>query len=197
MIIDKIKKYFLIKKAHKKAMEEERRIGGLSQVERLAYSTYSWADLSWNGHKERFLINNINVVELTASGKYPNIMLSFIERIKELGANVDKEDLKVDTQKMIVEQYQLYEEVARKSMVNPTFDEVYNAIVKMREAKGFTDKAINVNDVIPNDFLVDLYNYHIARWTDTIKKKSDELTLTALEESANISIKPPQAISPR
>lgn len=195
MILDKIKKYFLIKKAHKKAEEEEKRFNKLPQLERLAYSTYSWVSLNWNGHKEKFLINNINVVEITASGKYPNIMLSFIERIKDMGANVDDKDLEIDTQKMVAEQYQLYEEVARKSMVNPTFDEVYNAIVNMREARGFVDKAVCVSDVIPSDFLIDLYNYHIERWSANIKKKSEQLTLTGSEELENISTKPPQATS--
>lgn len=195
MIIDKIKKYFLVRKARKKAMEEEKNMRGLSQLERLAYSTYSWVELLWNGHKEKFLINNINVVEITASGKYPNIMLSFIERIKEMGANVDNKDLEIDTQKMVAEQYQLYEEVARKSMVNPSFDEVYNAIIKMRAERGFLEETLTVSDVIPSDFLIALYNYHIERWTETIKKKSEKLTLTALEESANISTKPLRATS--
>ena len=181
-LINKIKDYFKRKKIEKKAKEkienEKNNLANLSLANRLALSSYDWIKLEWNGHKEEFLIKNINVTDMALCGKYPNIMLHFIKTAKNEGLNLEDENIeKIDYKELKKEEYAFYEEIARASMLTPSFQEVYDAIINLRKNKGIETKIENIRDVIPYDFLEDLFRYHMSRWEENIKKKSNIQTL--------------------
>ena len=165
----------LKKEIEKKKMQNE----SLPLQKRLALSTCSYVSLMWNGSLQEFLISSLNVIYLVMSGKFPNVMLSFAIELKERGASLDVEDEdKLDVKAMQQEQYALYEEVARRSMVSPTFNEVYESIIEMRKERNIDIKVETIRDVFPYDFLEDLYTYHLKKWETDLKKKSERLILT-------------------
>lgn len=159
--------------------KEKKDMPNLSVAERLALASYDWVKLEWNGHKQDFLIKNINVTDMALCGKYPNIMLHFVKTAKAEGLKIEDDDIeeKLDYAELKKEEYSFYEEVARVSMLTPSFQEVYDAIINLRKQKGIEQKVESVRDVIPYDFLEDLFRYHMQRWELDIKKKSEKLTL--------------------
>ena len=71
-------------------------------------------------------------------------------------------------------------ELAKKSMVTPTYQECYDAILKIR---GISESALN--DVIPKDFLNDLFLLYLTDWEKDVKKNLAAFNLPASEESQN------------
>lgn len=182
-LINKITEYLKRKSIEKKAkieiQKEKNELANLSFANRLALASYDWVKLDWNGQKEEFLIKNINVTDMALCGKYPNIMLHFIRTAKSEGLKLDDDNIeeKIDYAQLKKEEYSFYEEIARVSMLTPSFQEVYDAIINLRKTKGIETKIESVRDVIPYDFLEDLFRYHMQRWELDIKKKSAKLTL--------------------
>lgn len=168
-----------IEKSLKERIEEEKKtIPELPIAERLALASYDWVKLDWNGHKQDFLIKNINVTDMALCGRYPNIMLHFVKTAKAQGLQIEEDvEDKIDYAELKKEEYSFYEEIAKVSMLTPSFQEVYDAIIKLRKDKGIEQKIESVRDVIPYDFLEDLFRYHMQRWEQDIKKKSEKLTL--------------------
>ena len=160
--------------------------------ERLAIGTCEWVRLKWNGNEEEFLVNNLNVADLAVSGRYPNVIVYFMQLAKQESAS-DEDELidPVDMNKVKEEEQALYEEVARQSMVSPSFQEVYDSILKMRRERNIQIDVKTIKDVMPYDFLQDLFKYHLERWVAMIKKNLNASTSTALAESQNISNKNP------
>ena len=158
--------------------------------ERLAIGTCEWVRLKWNGNEEEFLINNLNVADLAVSGRYPNVIVYFMQLAKQESAS-DEDELidPVDMNKVKEEEQALYEEVARQSMVSPSFQEVYDSILKMRRERNIQVDVKTIKDVMPYDFLQDLFRYHLERWVAMIKKNLNASTSTALVESQNTSDK--------
>lgn len=165
---------------------EKRKIDWYSRPisERLAMGTCEWVKLKWNGHQEEFLINNLNVADLAVSGRFPNVIVYFMKLAKT--EEDDDPILEVDMKKVKEEEQELYEEVARKSMVNPTFQEVYDSIINIRKERKLEIKVECIKDVIPYDFLQDLFKYHLERWVEGIKKNLNTSILTASGGSQNI-----------
>ena len=147
-------------------------------AEHLAHAMFDWLDLFWNGHKEKFLIRNINTPELIIYGKYPNIMMKFAQDLKKNGLEIEADPPeKFDWDSYKSEELQLFEKVARESMITPAFDETYKAILAVREERNIEIPIKSIQDVFPYDFLSDLFAYHMRYWELSIKKKLDSLTL--------------------
>jgi len=184
-IINRIKTIFIKWRAERRARSEieKRKLEWYSRPvnEKLAMGTCEWVPLAWNGGKEEFLINNLNVADLAVSGRYPNVIVYFMQLAKDAVKSKDDDQMfcEVDMQKVKEEEQLLYEEVARQSMMSPTFQEVYDSIIKMRKERGVELEVRCVRDVIPYDFLQDLFRYHLARWVSGIKKNLGDSTLTA------------------
>ena len=71
-------------------------------------------------------------------------------------------------------------ELAKKSMVTPTYQECYDAILKIR---GISESTLN--DVIPKDFLNDLFLLYLTDWGRDVKKNLVAFNLPASAGSQN------------
>ena len=142
--------------------------------------------LKWNGNEEEFLVNNLNVADLAVSGRYPNVIVYFMQLAKQESVSDEDELIDVvDMSKVKEEEQALYEEVAKQSMVSPSFQEVYNSILKMRRERNIEVDVKTITDVMPYDFLQDLFKYHLERWVKMIKKNLNASTSIELVESQN------------
>ena len=150
-----------------------------NEAERLAIATCDWVELLWNGTKQKFLIHKTNFQELLTCGSFPNILYKFIDGIAE-AAGAKEAVSEVDLKKMKEEEDEFLVELAKKSMVTPTYQECYDAILKIR---GISESALN--DVIPKDFLNDLFLLYLTDWEKDVKKNLASFNLPASEESQN------------
>lgn len=150
-----------------------------NEAERLAIATCDWVELLWNGTKQKFLIHKTNFQELLTCGSFPNILYKFIDGIAE-AAGAKEAVSEVDLKKMKEEEDEFLVELAKKSMVTPTYQECYDAILKIR---GISESALN--DVIPKDFLNDLFLLYLTDWEKDVKKNLAAFNLPASEESQN------------
>ena len=182
-LIDKIKtklaKRRLEAKARRQLEKQKKEWYNRSATERLATLTCEWVRLSWNGKACEFLINNINVADLAVSGRYPNVIVYFMKLAKQASQDAEEDDIDVDMKKVKEEEQALYEEVARQSMITPSFQETYDSILKVRKERGIEIKITCIRDVIPYDFLQELFKYHLERWVQGIKKNLDASTSIA------------------
>lgn len=150
-----------------------------NEAERLAIASCDWVELLWNGTKQKFLIHKTNFQELLTCGSFPNILYKFIDGIAE-AAGAKEAVSEVDLKKMKEEEDEFLVELAKKSMVTPTYQECYDAILKIR---GISESALN--DVIPKDFLNDLFLLYLTDWEKDVKKNLAAFNLPASEESQN------------
>lgn len=140
-----------------------------SPADHLAIMTCEWVNLLWNGAKQKFLIHKTNFQELLTCGRFPNILYKFVNGIAEAAGSEDLKLSEPDLKRMKEEEDEFLIELAEKSMVNPTYQECYDAILKIR---GLTES--NINDVIPQDFLNDLFLWYLNDWNDTLKKNLEK-----------------------
>lgn len=158
-----------------------------NEAERLAIASCDWVELLWNGTKQKFLIHKTNFQELLTCGSFPNILYKFIDGIAE-AAGAKEAVSEVDFKKMKEEEDEFLVELAKKSMVTPTYQECYDAILKIR---GISESALN--DVIPKDFLNDLFLLYLTDWEKDVKKNLAAFNLPASEESQNTTNASPAA----
>jgi len=161
-----------------------------SEADRLAMATCEWVELLWNGTKQKFLIHKTNFQELLMCGRFPNVLYKFINGITESGGAKDLEVSEVDLKKMKEEEDEFIIELAKRSMVTPTYQECYDAILKLR---GISESSIN--DVIPQDFLNDLFLLYLIDWDNTVKKNLEKYNLPASAELQNTTDAGPATIS--
>lgn len=158
---------------------------------RLALSSCSWVELYWNGNKQPFLIKNIAFQELLTCGRFPNILFQFTKTIsKKLGIE-DEAVQESDIQKMQEEEEEFRHELAEKSMVYPRYRECYEAIIGIL---GNTEA--RREDVMPKDFINDLFLWYVSDWYENIKKKSELLALNESAALQNTGNAPQAAILP-
>ena len=150
-----------------------------NEAERLAMATCEWVELLWNGTKQKFFILKTNFQELLTCGSFPNILYKFVNGITEaVGAKEAVSE--IDLKKMKEEEDEFLVELAKKSMVTPTYQECYDAILKIR---GINESTLN--DVIPKDFLNDLFLFYLTDWEQAVKKNLDAFNLPASDGSQN------------
>ena len=149
----------------------------------LALAMFDWVELFWNGKKEKFLIRNIDATRLVVYGKYPNIMLKFAQDLKEKGLNIEETEADTfDWEAYRKEEAELYEKIAQESMITPSFQETYDAILTLRKEKHIESPINTIQDVFPCDFLADLFAYHLRNWELSVKKKLNASILKELDE---------------
>lgn len=151
-----------------------------NEAERLAMATCEWVELLWNGTKQKFFIHKTNFQELLTCGSFPNILYKFIDGIAEATGAKELEASDVDLKKMKEEEDEFLVELAKKSMVTPTYQECYDAILKIR---GISESTLN--DVIPKDFLSDLFLFYLTDWGRDVKKNLDAFNSPASAGSQN------------
>jgi len=150
---------------------------GKTFAEQLAEKAYTDVQLLWNGNKVPFKIHEVNFMEILNCGKFPNLFLSYAKSFVK-----DKDDKPIsqeDAEKVKNEQNAFMHELAKKSMVSPTYQECFNAIVKSLPAYEEGDT------VIPNDFLAELYLYYMKAFSEMLKKNLKGLTSNESAERQN------------
>lgn len=158
-----------------------------SEAQRLALATCEWVELLWNGTKQKFFIHKTNFQELLTCGSFPNILYKFVNGITEaVGAKEAVSE--IDLKKMKEEEEEFLVELAKKSMVTPTYQECYDAILKIR---GISESSLN--DVIPKDFLSDLFLFYLTDWEQAVKKNLDAFNSPASAGSQNTTDASPAA----
>ena len=151
-----------------------------NEAERLAMATCEWVELLWNGTKQKFFIHKTNFQELLTCGSFPNILYKFVNGITEAVGAKDLKVSEIDLKKMKEEEDEFLVELARKSMVTPTYQECYDAILKIR---GISESSLS--DVIPKDFLSDLFLFYLTDWERDVKKNLDAFNSPASAGSQN------------
>ena len=150
-----------------------------SEAQRLALATCEWVELLWNGTKQKFFIHKTNFQELLTCGSFPNILYKFVNSITE-AVGIKEAVSEIDLKKMKEEEEEFLVELAKKSMVTPTYQECYDAILKIR---GISESTLN--DVIPKDFLNDLFLFYLTDWEQAVKKNLDAFNSPASAGSQN------------
>lgn len=151
-----------------------------TEAQRLALATCEWVELLWNGTKQKFFIHKTNFQELLTCGNFPNILYKFVNGVSESIGAKDLTVSEIDLKKMKEEEDEFLVELAKKSMVTPTYQECYDAILKMR---GISESSIN--DVIPKDFLNNLFLFYLTDWERAVKKNLDAFNFHASAGSQN------------
>ena len=158
-----------------------------SEAQRLALATCEWVELLWNETKQKFFIHKTNFQELLTCGSFPNILYKFVNGITEaVGAKEAVSE--IDLKKMKEEEDEFLVELAKKSMVTPTYQECYDAILKIR---GISESSLN--DVIPKDFLNDLFLFYLTDWEQAVKKNLDAFNSPVSDGSQNTTDASPVA----
>lgn len=183
-MVKKIKAFFKKAKLKQEINTELNRIEHKeqTQAENLARQTCEWVELFWNGTKQKFLIHKTDFNGLLTCGRFPNILYKFVDGIADAVGSPELKTDKGDLKKMQEEENEFLIELAERSMVTPTYRECYDAILKVR---GITETEID--DVIPKDFLSDLFLFYLKDWEENIKKNLEKFNLNASEESQNTS----------
>ena len=166
-------------RAIKTAIEEATKVPE-NEAQRLALATCEWVELLWNGTKQKFFIHKTNFQELLTCGSFPNILYKFVNGITEAVGAKDLKVSEIDLKKMKEEEDEFLVELAKKSMVTPTYQECYDAILKIR---GISESSLN--DVIPKDFLNDLFLFYLTDWEQAVKKNLDAFNSPASAGSQN------------
>lgn len=187
MCVKAIKRFFKNIKREQQIKNEIKAIDemkGLTTAQRLAKKSCEWVYLLWNGNKEKFLIHKTSWQELLMCGRFPNVCFSMLNKLSESLDTDELETNKVDYVRLREEEKEFLIELAERSMVNPTYRECYDEILKLRGLEGS-----DVADVIPQDFLNDLLLWYVTDWEKNLKKNLEKSSLKDLEGLRNIGEK--------
>ena len=153
--------------------------GELPLAEQFAYSSFDTVNLSWNGKKLKFVISNINALDLIFCGRFPNIYFNYINSLLQAKGELTQENMKeVDIVKMQEEECVFFEELCKKTLVKPTYNELYEGVVKVKKSIDSSYSPSNIKEVFPFDFLTSLQAYHFNKLLDLVKKNVEGSTLT-------------------
>lgn len=140
--------------------------------EQFAYSTFDTVTLSWNGKKLKFVIGSINALDLIFCGRFPNIYFNYINSLLQARGELDKDNInEVDIIKLQEEEAVFLEELCKKTMIKPSYDELYTAMIKVKKSLDLSYEPKNIKEVFPFDFLTEIQTYHFAKLFDLVKKK--------------------------
>lgn len=158
---------------------------GATVADQLAKKSSQPVMLAWNGDRVPFEIHEVNFLELMNCGKFPNLLLSFVKHL----AKEKAEDATVDVERLKQEQLDFYHELARKSMVTPRYQEVFDSI------KARLPEYEEGDAVIPIDFLQDLYKWYLRNFSAQLKKNLEMLNTNVSAARRNTGAKPHQTTS--
>ncbi len=143
----------------------------LPLVEQCAYSTFDTVNLLWNGKSLKFIIGSINALDLIFCGRYPNIYFNYINSLLQARGELNEQTMKeVDIIKMQEEECVFFEELCKKTLVKPTYNELYEGVIKVKKSIDSSYSPSNIKEVFPFDFLTSLQAYHFNKLLDLVKK---------------------------
>lgn len=186
-LINKIKSGRTLKREFKDFKKELEKKSG-RKAARIAVESGEWAEFYWGGKKQKFFIHKINFQELLTCGRFPNVLYQFL---KGLTGALGAEDLKMpesDLKRLKEEEDEFRHELAERTMIFPSYRECYDAITEL-----LGNKEAAREDVIPKNFLDDVFLFYLNEWESEIKKKSAQLTLSGLGGLPNTGEQNPQA----
>jgi len=174
-IIEKIKIFFKrIKQKwiiHKEFAKFSSSHEELPFAEQFAYSTFDTVNLSWNEKKLKFVVGNINALDLIFCGRFPNIYFNYLNSLLQARGELNNENMKeVDLAKLQDEECEFFQELCKKTLVKPTYEELYNGVVKVKKNLNPNYEPKNIKEVFPFDFLVSLQAYHFGKLFELVKK---------------------------
>ncbi len=172
-MIKNIISFFKIKRAVRKA---EKQTGG-TYADTLAAETCQWVSLFWAGKKRKFLIHKVNFVELLMCGRFPNVLYRFTKGLTNIFNKDVPEIPEADLKTMADEEEIFMQELVKKSLVEPTYQELEEATHK--KLKHLEDDALFFKTVIPKDFIDDLFLWYVSDWEEQLKKKSEDVISSA------------------
>ena len=141
--------------------------------EQFAFKTFDIVELLWNGKKLQFVIGNINVLDLVFCGRYPNIYFTYLNSLLREKGELNDENIKdVDIEKLQEEECVFFEELCKKTMIKPSYNELHDSMVKVKKEyiQGYEPK--NIKEVFPSDFLIALQTHHFNKLFNLVKKNS-------------------------
>ena len=139
--------------------------------EQFAMKTFDTVYLSWNGKKLKFVIGNINILDLIFCGKFPNIYFNYLNSLLKERGELNQETQKdVDIAKLQEEECSFFEELCKKTMIKPTYNELYESMIKIKKSLLVSYNPNNIKEVLPFDFLTSLQSYHFGKLFELVKK---------------------------
>lgn len=148
--------------------------GELPLAEQFAYQAFDTVNLLWNGKKLKFVIGNINALDLVFCGRFPNIYFTYLNSLLQARGELNQENMKeVDIAKLQEEEAEFFEELCKKTLIKPTYNELYNGVIKVKKSVDPSYVPKNIKDVFPFDFLTSLQSYHFGKLFSLVKKNVD------------------------
>ena len=145
--------------------------GELPLAEQFAYSTFDTVNLLWNGKKLKFVIGNINALDLVFCGRFPNIYFSYINSLLQARGELNQDNIKdVDIVKLQEEEAEFFEELCKKTLIKPTYNELYEGVLKVKKSIDSSYSPSNIKEVFPFDFLTSLQAHHFNKLFNLVKK---------------------------
>ena len=121
-IFKRIRQWFIIRREFSRFASNH---GELSLAEQFAYSTFDTVNLLWNGKKLKFVIGNINALDLVFCGRFPNIYFSYINSLLQARGELNQDNIKdVDIVKLQEEEAEFFKELCKKTLIKPTYNEL-------------------------------------------------------------------------
>lgn len=167
----------------KKAVQQAKQEKSETYAEQLIASRCKWLKLYWNGEEKEFLIYQIDFPELLACGRFPNVLYGMCKglgnALKMEVPPVPESDLKA-----LAEEEKIFnQELVKKSLVNPTYEQLAEGARKKLPQLAPEDITFDV--VIPKDFTTSLYYWYLNEWAEGLKKKSETVLSSGSAESQN------------
>ncbi|MGP1520222.1 MAG: hypothetical protein ACTTIZ_01755 [Treponema sp.] len=174
-MLKKIKRFFKSLKQkwiiHKEFSKFASSQEDLSLGEQFAFKTFDTVNLLWNGKLLKFVIGNINALDLVFCGKYPNIYFTYLNSLLQAKGELNDENMKeVDIVKLQEEEAIFFEELCKKTMIKPTYEELYNGMLKVKKSIDASYNPTNIKEIFPFDFLTSLQTYHFNKLFNLVKK---------------------------
>jgi len=167
-IFKRIRQWFIIRREFSRFTSNH---GELPLAEQFAYSTFDTVNLLWNGKKLKFVIGNINALDLVFCGRFPNIYFSYINSLLQARGELNQDNIKdVDIVKLQEEEAEFFEELCKKTLIKPTYNELYEGVLKVKKSIDSSYSPSNIKEVFPFDFLTSLQAHHFNKLFNLVKK---------------------------
>lgn len=167
-IFKRIKQWVIIRREFSRFTSNH---GELPLAEQFAYSTFDTVNLLWNGKKLKFVIGNINALDLVFCGRFPNIYFSYINSLLQARGELNQDNIKdVDIVKLQEEEAEFFEELCKKTLIKPTYNELYEGVLKVKKSIDSSYSPSNIKEVFPFDFLTSLQAHHFNKLFNLVKK---------------------------
>ena len=143
--------------------------------EQFALKSFDTVELDWSGKRLKFVIGNINAVDLVFCGRFPNIHATLINDLLKRQGELSKEtEMEVDIAKLQKEEDLFNEEICKKTLIKPSYNELYESMISLKKKLNIDFNPTSIKEVFPSDFLQALQSYHFNRLLNIVKKNSEQ-----------------------